>query len=71
MVGDKLREFQNSFPLFVGLVWKVIGLPKPTPIQVEIAKTLQYPPSNRYILEGFRGVAKSFIACAFSVLSLW
>ena len=66
-----LLEFQNSFPLFVGLVWKVIGLPKPTPIQVEIAKTLQYPPSNRYILEGFRGVAKSFIACAFTVWSLW
>lgn len=36
-----------------------------------MAKLLQYPPSDRLILEGFRGVAKSFITCAYAVWRLW
>ena len=68
---NPLQPFFDNFPLFVGLVWQYIGLPKPTPIQIDIAKTLQDPPSNRFILEGFRGVAKSFITCAYVVWSLW
>lgn len=71
MKSTELLDYFNSFPLFVALVWKVIGLPQPTPIQVDIAKTLQYPPKNRMILEGFRGVAKSFITCAYVVWRLW
>lgn len=66
-----LKPYFLNFDLFVGLVWKSIGLPKPTPIQVDIAKLLQNPPSDRFILEGFRGVAKSFITCAYVVWSLW
>ena len=69
--SNPLKPFFDNFPLFVGLVWQYIGLPKPTPIQLDIAKTLQNPPSNRFILEGFRGVAKSFITCAYVVWSLW
>jgi hypothetical protein len=53
------------------IVWKAIGLPKPTPIQEDIANTLADPPSNRFIIQGFRGVAKSFITCAFVVWLLW
>lgn len=68
---EALRPYVESFPLFVGLVWKSIGLPRPTPIQIDIAKTLQEPPSDRFIIEGFRGVAKSFITCAYVVWSLW
>lgn len=49
----------------------MIGLPAPTPIQYDIANTLQKPPSDRFILEGFRGVAKSFITCAYAVWQLW
>ena len=49
----------------------MIGLPEPTPIQYDIANTMQKPPSDRIIVEGFRGVAKSFIACAYAVWSLW
>ena len=69
--SNPLKPFFDNFPLFVGLVWQYIGLPKPTPIQLDIAKTLQNAPSNRFILEGFRGVAKSFITCAYVVWSLW
>ena len=68
---EALKPYFLNFDLFVGLVWKSIGLPKPTPIQVDIAKLLQNPPSDRFILEGFRGVAKSFITCAYVVWSLW
>ena len=49
----------------------MIGLPAPTPIQYDMANTLQNPPSDRFILEGFRGVAKSFITCAYAVWRLW
>lgn len=66
-----LIPYFNSFPLFCSLVWQTIGLPQPTPIQVDIAKTLQHPPNDRFILMGFRGVAKSFITCAYVVWCLW
>ena len=54
-----LIPYFNSFPLFCSLVWQAIGLPQTTPIQVDIAKTLQHPPNDRFILIGFessRGV---------------
>ena len=70
-VDSKLKAYFLSFPLFVALVWKLIGLPQPTPIQVNISETLQEPPSNRFIIQGFRGVAKSFITCAYVVWLLW
>lgn len=62
---------KENFWAFVYIVWKEIGLPKPTPVQVDIANYLQHPPSDRIIIEGFRGVAKSFLTCAFAVWSLW
>ena len=68
---NPLEDYFLSFPRFVALVWKTIGLPQPTPTQVDIAKNIQIPPSDRMILMGFRGVAKSFITCAYVVWSLW
>lgn len=69
---DKLlRKYQESFVLFLWYVWKTINLPNPTPIQKDLAKTLQNPPAKRFIIQGFRGVAKSFITCAFVTWSLW
>lgn len=53
------------------MVWRSIGLPPPTPIQYDIAYLLQKPPNDRIIIEGFRGVAKSFITCAYVVWRLW
>ncbi|MBS5519662.1 MAG: phage terminase large subunit [Acidaminococcus intestini] len=65
---DKAKE---NFWAFVYIVWKSIGLPKPTPIQIDIAQFLQNPPSDRVIIQGFRGVAKSFLTCAYAVWRLW
>lgn len=70
-MNKDLLSFYENFPLFTSLVWHLIGLPQVTPIQQDIAKTLQNPPNDRFILMGFRGVAKSFITCAFVVWSLW
>ena len=67
---DQERARMN-FWAFLYIVWKEVGLPEPTPIQLDIAQTLQNPPGDRFIIQGFRGVAKSFITCAFVVWMLW
>lgn len=65
------KAMQKDFRVFVWYVWKVINLPNPTDIQNDMAKTLQFPPARRFIIQGFRGVAKSFITCAYVVWRLW
>ena len=51
------------------LVWKHLNLPDPTPVQYDIADYMQ---SNvrRAVVEAFRGVGKSYIACAYVVHQL-
>ena len=68
---EDIQKAYDNFWAFVYIVWKSIGLPNPTPIQVDIAQFLQNPPSDRVIIQGFRGVAKSFLTCAYSVWRLW
>lgn len=68
---EDIKKAKENFWAFVYIVWKSIGLPNPTPIQVDIAQFLQHPPSDRVIIEGFRGVAKSFLTCTYSVWRLW
>jgi len=70
--SQKAREkAYNDFPSFVYIVWKEIQLPEPTEIQREMAKDISNETVQRLILEGFRGVAKSFITCAYCVWVLW
>lgn len=38
---------------------------------MDMARYLQHPPSDRVIIQGFRGVAKSFLTCAYAVWVLW
>lgn len=63
---EELRDFRN----FLFLVWKHLNLPEPTPIQYEIADFMQNGP-KRGIIEGFRGVGKSWICSAFVVHQLF
>ena len=67
---EQLVKAWNDFRYFVFIVWYEIGLPAPTPIQLDMANVLQNPPSDRYIIQGFRGVAKSFLTCAYAVWKL-
>lgn len=68
---EQIAKAKADFRVFIYIVWKMIGLPDPTPIQYDIANTLQNLPNDRFIVEGFRGVAKSFITCAYAVWTLW
>ena len=68
---DDITKAKEHFWAFVYIVWKSISLPRPTPIQVDIARFLEEPPSDRIILQGFRGVAKSFLTCAYAAWRLW
>lgn len=68
---EQIAKAKADFRVFIYMVWKMISLPDPTPIQYDIANTLQNLPNDRFIIEGFRGVAKSFITCAYAVWTLW
>lgn len=68
---EQIAKAEEDFRVFIYMVWKMISLPDPTPIQYDIAHTLQNLPNDRFIIEGFRGVAKSFITCAYAVWTLW
>lgn len=64
-VPEQLKDFRN----FLFVTWKHLNLPKPTEIQYEIADFMQNGP-KRAIIEGFRGVGKSWICSAFVVHQL-
>lgn len=54
----------NDFRVFLCQVWDYLGLPTPTPVQLDFAWNLQHGP-NRQVLEAFRGVGKTWITAAF------
>jgi hypothetical protein len=64
---DHLKE---DFGLFVFYLWKHLGLPAPTPRQMEIADYLQHGPPRKMI-QAFRGIGKSWISAAYCVWILW
>ncbi len=59
-VDPKLLDFRN----FLSDVWRHLNLPFPTPAQYQMARYMQCG-DERAILEAFRGIGKSYIACAF------
>lgn len=59
-----LWPIYEDFKVFLHLVWDHLGLPVPTPVQLDIADYLQHGP-RRSIIEGFRGVGKSYVTVAF------
>lgn len=58
------QQILKDFRVFLSIVWKHLHLPPPTPVQLEIAYYLQHGP-RRKIIEGYRGVGKSWITSAF------
>jgi hypothetical protein len=57
-------KVKNDFRVFLFMVWKHLNLPDPTRVQYDIAKYLQHGP-KRSIIQGFRGVGKSWITAAY------
>lgn len=60
----------SDFRLFLCEVWNHLGLPRPTPVQLDIAYCLQHSP-RRYVIQAFRGVGKSYILVAFVLWKLF
>lgn len=60
----------HLFPNFLAQVWDFLGLPEPTPVQVDVALNLQYGP-RRLIIQAFRGMGKSWITVAFALWLLF
>ena len=67
---DPIEEMKCDFKKFMWYIWKQLGLPPPTPIQLAIADELQYTDDNLVLL-AFRGVGKSWITSAYIVWKLW
>lgn len=68
---EQIESAKQDFRKFLFILWDEIALPEPTKIQYAIATLLMNCPDKRFIIEGFRGVAKSFITCAYVVWKLW
>lgn len=65
--GDLMR---SSFPYFLEHLWHAAGLPPPSWIQLAMARWMQDGP-DRQITLGWRGLAKTWIACAYAVWTLF
>ena len=65
------EQLQGNFLKFLWYVWlKVLFLPEPTRVQLDIARFLSTGPNRRFI-QAFRGVGKTFITAAYVVWRLW
>jgi hypothetical protein len=64
------KKIREDFRVFLTLVWRELGLPKPTRAQLSIAEYLQYGP-KRLQISAFRGVGKSWITAAFVLWTLY
>lgn len=60
------EPFSEDFRFFLVVVWRHLGLPDPTPIQLDIAHYMQHGQKRR-IIQAFRGVGKSWMAAAYTL----
>lgn len=70
MTNKKKHPAQEDFRVFLFMVWKLLNLPDPTPVQYDIGHYLHHGP-RRSVIEAFRGVGKSWITSAFTCWLLW
>lgn len=64
------NALKKDFRLFLGIVWRHLNLPKPDPIQMEIADYLQNGPTRKIIM-AYRGTGKTWVTAAFVVWKLY
>mgnify|MGYP000017606882 CR=1 FL=1 len=69
--GDPIKD---DFRVFLTLLWRFLGLPDPTELQLDIAWHLQHhgwtEGIDRWIIMAFRGAAKSWITAAYTLWRL-
>ncbi len=66
---DQIKKVLTSFPDYVDYVWNSIGLPNATPIQKDIANTLQEG-NRRLLIQAFRGLGKTYLSGAYATWRL-
>lgn len=67
---EQLKEAGlDDFRVFLIEVWAFLGLPRPTPVQLDMAYWLQHGP-RRVILQAFRGVGKSWLTATYALWCL-
>lgn len=64
LTQEELKVLVNDFREYLCYVWKGINLPAPTPIQLDMARTLMTG-DKRLLIEAFRGVGKTYITGAY------
>ena len=62
-----VQDCKDDLKIFTWYIWKHLGLPRPTDVQIDIMDYLQHG-GDRIIIEAFRGVGKSYLT---SVYVLW
>jgi len=60
MTEERMKLLVQSFPDFLDYTFNCISLPNATPLQRDIAKTLQEG-NRRLLIEAFRGIGKTYI----------
>ncbi|WP_266031243.1 phage terminase large subunit [Brucella intermedia] len=69
--GDPIRD---DFRVFLTLLWRHLGLPDPTELQLDVAYYMQHHPwsgeIDHLIIMAFRGMAKSWITGAYALWTL-
>lgn len=61
------EQLAGDFRNCLWFIWKHLKLPDPTPVQYDMASFLADPSEDRIVIEGFRGVGKSWITAAFCI----
>ena len=69
MEYKEIKKLVNSFPDYVNYIWKNINLPEATPVQLDIAQTLQQG-HKRLLIEAFRGIGKTYTSGAYATWRL-
>jgi len=67
---DEIKEAGlDDFRVYLANLWDFLSLPSPTHVQYDIAHRIQHCP-RRQIIQGFRGVGKSWVTVGYATWSL-
>ena len=69
MTEQEIKKIVQDFPSFLTYAFNGINLPNPTPLQMDIAATLQAG-NRRLLIEAFRGIGKTYITGCYAAWRL-